>query len=239
MARIDIEKTGSVARVIMNDGKNLHNPEFLTEVLAAFDEVEKDETATALVWASSDVKNWSQGIDLQWMMAAAPNPERHQDVKDFMYLIDKLFARILLFPIPVIAELNGHAFGDGAIVSCACDFRTMRSDRGFFCFPEVDINIPFLPGMLAIVRKAIPEPTMNLWTLSGKRVSGEELVSAGVGILASEGMDKLKEDTMSFASTFSKSRGIFSEMKKRMNRHILEIMEKEDPTYIESLKLFV
>ena len=48
------------------------------------------------------------------------------------------------------------AFGGGAILACACDYRLMRSDRGFFCFPEVDVNIPFLPGMLASVQRAVP-----------------------------------------------------------------------------------
>jgi len=32
----------------------------------------------------------------------------------------------------------------------------MKADRGFFCFPEIDISIPHLPGMLAIVKKAMP-----------------------------------------------------------------------------------
>jgi enoyl-CoA hydratase/carnithine racemase len=72
-----------------------------------------------------------------------------QSIKDFMYRMNEVFKTCLTFPMPVIAAINGHAFGNGAILSCACDFRFMRSDKGFFCFPEVDINIPFLPGMLA------------------------------------------------------------------------------------------
>lgn len=79
-----------------------------------------------------------------------------QAIKDFMYGLNRIFKRILLYPMPVIAAINGHAFGDGAIMACASDLRYIRADKGFFCFPEVDISIPFLPGMQAIIKKAFP-----------------------------------------------------------------------------------
>ncbi len=32
----------------------------------------------------------------------------------------------------------------------------MREDRGYFCFPEVDIHIPFTPGMAALIQTKLP-----------------------------------------------------------------------------------
>ncbi len=46
-------------------------------------------------------------------------------------------------------------------------------------------------------------------------------------------------ESIAFAKTFQKKRGIFGEMKKRMHRHIIEIMEKEDGEFVEKLFLFV
>jgi len=50
-----------------------------------------------------------------------------------------------------IAALQGHTFAAGAMLALAHDQRVMRSDRGFFCFPEVDIGIPFTVGMNALI----------------------------------------------------------------------------------------
>ena len=155
MAIIEWKKDDTVAVMTMNNGENRHNPDFIRAILNAFDEIENDETISSVVITSSDEKNWSQGIDIVWMMDAMNNKDT-QAIKDFLYGLNRIFTRILYFPMPVIASMNGHAFGDGTIMACACDFRFMKANRGYFCFPEVDINIPFMPAMLAIIKKAIP-----------------------------------------------------------------------------------
>jgi hypothetical protein len=38
------------------------------------------------------------------------------------------------------------------MLALAHDFRVMRADRGYFCFPEADIRIPFTPGMAALIQ---------------------------------------------------------------------------------------
>jgi enoyl-CoA hydratase/carnithine racemase len=238
MARVEWKNEGGIACVSMCQGANKHNPEFANEMTQVLDEVIKDTSVNALVLSSTDPKNFSQGIDVEWISGCFQN-EKFDEIKTFMYTMNGIFKSLLLFPVPVIAAVNGHAFGNGAILSCACDFRFMRSDRGFFCFPEVDLGIPFLPGMLAFVTKAIPRPLFNEMYLSGRRLGGQELFEKQVAEKASEDGDKLMEDAMAFAATFTKKRGIFSEMKKRLHKSIVTVLDEEDPPVIESLKLFI
>ncbi len=237
MAIVFWEKEGSVARLVMDQAENRHNPEFLEEILTAFDEIEADSEIEAVVLTSSDQKNWSLGIDLEWMIPILGDSSRHGEVKQFLYRLDDLFKRLLIFPVPIIAAISGHAFGDGAIMACACDFRLMRSDRGFFCFPEVDISIPFMPGMWAIVKRAIPYSKLYEMTLCGKRVGGPELCAAGGIIQTVEGVEGVNEAAMEFAKTFHKKRGIFSEMKGRANMEAIRVIDEDDPEVIDSMRL--
>jgi enoyl-CoA hydratase/carnithine racemase len=238
MPIIEWNKKDGVAVLVMNNGENRHNPEFISALLNAFDEIERDETVTAVVITSSDQKNWSQGIDVQWIMGAFGKKDL-QSVRDFLYGLNKIFKRILLYPMPVIAAINGHTFGNGALLACACDFRFMKSDKGFFCFPEVDINIPFLPGMIALIRKTFPEYKIPGAVLTGKRMAAPELFHDKAITWACEDQDELMQEALAFAKTFNKKRPIFAELKKRLHKEIIETMDTQDPAYIEPLQIII
>jgi enoyl-CoA hydratase/carnithine racemase len=226
MPILEWKKDGTVAIITMTNGENRHNPDYTAAILAAFDEIEKDETLSSVIIASNDSKNWSQGIDLQWLLTVFNNKD-YQSIKDFMYGLNKIFKRILLYPMPVIAAINGHAFGDGAIMACTCDFRFMKSSKGYFCFPEIDINIPFLYYKV--------EESVYM----GKRYGARELEEHHVIVKACEDDDALLRESLAYARLFTKKRAIFGEMKRRYHKHIIEVMDKEDPEYIESLKLMM
>jgi enoyl-CoA hydratase/carnithine racemase len=238
MAVVEWKKDGTVAILIMNTPENRHNPLFTAGMLKVFDEIEADQEIKAIVLTSSDKKNWSLGIDLEWMTGAISRNET-QAIKDFVYQLNKLFIRILTIPVPVVAAMNGHTFGDGTVIACTCDFRFMRADRGFFCFPEVDINIPFLPGMLAIMKKAMPYYKLEDLVYSGKRAGGRELEEHHVIVKACESEEELMKEAVTFARTYTKGRAIFKEHKYRLHKAIIETIQKEDPAYIESLNLMV
>lgn len=236
MQNLAITYTGDVAILTMQSGENRHNPLFAKEMLSALETIKSNESCKAMVITSNDDKCFSLGIDTDWLMPAM-KAGRTEEIKQFMYDMDEVFKTLLLFPLPVIAAINGHAFGNGAILACACDFRFMRSDKGFFCFPEVDLSIPFLPGMIEFVKKAMPYHRFNEMKLSGRRVSGKELENDHVVEKAYETQEALMEGALNYAKSFDKKRGIFGEHKKRLHKHIIETIDKDNAALIDALSL--
>jgi enoyl-CoA hydratase/carnithine racemase len=232
------EKKATVAVLSMNNKENRMNLDYASAMIQALDEILEDKGVFSVVICSSDEKNWSQGIDLQWLMERKAADDLNA-IRSFLYRMNDLFKKLLLYPMPVIAAINGHAFGNGALLSCTCDFRFMRSDKGFFCFPEVDVSIPFLPGMIAFARKAIPEYKYQEMVYSGRRFTASELEEHHVIRKACRDQDELMKESMDLARTFEKKRGIFGELKKRMYKSVIQVLDKEDREFIEPLSIVV
>jgi len=238
MSIAEWKKDSTVAVITMTNGENRLNPTYTQTMTALLDDILNDAEVSSVVIISSDAKNWSQGIDLEWMMQRMGENDT-QAIKDFLYSLNDLFKKLLLYPMPVIAAINGHAAAGGAIIACACDFRFMRSDRGFFFFPEIDIGIPFLPGMIAFAKKAMPYYLFNEIMLTGKRCTALELAEHNVIIKACPTAEDTVAEAIAFAKTLNKKRGMFGESKYRLHKEIVEVFEKQDPVYIDAMNLMV
>ncbi|HEY2272517.1 MAG TPA: enoyl-CoA hydratase-related protein, partial [Jatrophihabitantaceae bacterium] len=136
----DLDRDGDVYLLDLGDTENRFHPDWLVEVQAHLTTIEGADGPRALVTTARG-KFFSNGLDLDWL-------SEHGD-RFFDYVIDvhALLARILAIPVPTVAAVQGHAFAGGGMLALAHDFRVMRADRGFFCLPEVNINIPFSRGM--------------------------------------------------------------------------------------------
>jgi enoyl-CoA hydratase/carnithine racemase len=167
-----LEITDEIAVLNLGDGENRFSPDWLNTVNGHLDRIESGE-AKALVTTGSG-KFYSNGLDLDWLAA-------HNDQGDwYIDQVQQLLARVLVAPVPTVAAINGHAFGAGSMLGIAHDFRVMRVDRGYFCFPEVDIHIPFSPGMAALIQaKLTPGAAVEAMT-TGRRYGGADAEAIGL-----------------------------------------------------------
>ena len=221
-----------VAVVSLNSGENRFNPSFLEAFMGALDEIEADTAATTLVVHSTHEKIFSNGIDLEWLVPVIQAQDTAA-AKAFFYQLNRIFKRLVTYPLVTVAAISGHAFAGGAILCCAFDFRFMRSDRGYFCLPEVDLGIPFLPGMNAVLRNAIPGPALLEMQLTGARLTADMCRQYNI-VRGTHPIDQLLDETLSFARQVNKKRSTVAELKARLNRSIVHAIDVEDVAYIES-----
>jgi enoyl-CoA hydratase/carnithine racemase len=168
-----LDRQDEVFTLDLGDTENRFHPDWIASVGAALDEVERAEGARALVTTATG-KFFSNGLDLDWLMA---NGDRYHE---YVVSVHDLFARVLSLPLITVAALQGHTFAAGAMLSLAHDFRVMRADRGFWCLPEADINIPFTPGMSALIQARLAPRIAHEAMTTARRYGGEDALAAGI-----------------------------------------------------------
>ena len=173
MSTLEIERRGDVAVLRMVDGENRFNRTSIDRWHEVLGELEATAGPLAVV-VTGDGKFFSNGLDLDWF---GEHPEQAGGVVDDVH---RLLGRLLVLPAYTVAAMNGHAFAGGAMLSCACDVRVMRDDRGYWCLPEVDLGMPFTDGMNALIPARVPPMTAHEAMVTGRRYSGADALAAGI-----------------------------------------------------------
>ncbi|WP_020669828.1 enoyl-CoA hydratase-related protein [Amycolatopsis nigrescens] len=167
----ELRRDGDVHVLNFGDDENRFSLDWLKAVHAALDQVVAEPAPLVTIGAG---KFYSNGLDLDWLLAHST------EAAEYVGRVHGLLARMLVLPVPTVAAVNGHAFGAGAMLAMAHDFRLMRADRGFFCFPEVDIHIPFTPGMAALVQAKLTPAAAVASMTTARRFGGPDAAAFGI-----------------------------------------------------------
>jgi Delta3-Delta2-enoyl-CoA isomerase len=169
---IELERVQQVWILRLRNGENRFNQDSVGDLNEALDRVEGSGLPTALV-TTGEGKFYSNGLDLEWLASAS-------DPGGFMDQVHRLLVRILTFPAVTVAAVNGHAFAAGAMLATAHDFMVMRSDRGYWCLPEVDLGLPLTPTMHALLGARLSHFTLHEAITTGKRYDAAAALTAQI-----------------------------------------------------------
>jgi enoyl-CoA hydratase/carnithine racemase len=216
-----LERHDDVFVLDLGDGENRFHPDWIAAVNGALDEVEKADGPRALVTAASG-KFFSNGLDLEWLGA---NADRHDE---YVGSVQELFARMLCLPLITVAALQGHTFAAGAMLSLAHDFRVMRADRGFWCLPEAEINIPFTPGMSALIGARLAPQVAHEAMTTARRYGGTDAAVAAIVDLA-VGEEEVRGSAMQIAGSHAGKAGdTLATIKARLYANVLHTLRRTD-----------
>lgn len=190
------------------DNENKLNLDVIHEYHKHIDTVAAYEGNTALVLICDHEKTFSTGIDLQWLMG-----DGIEHAGEFVEQLENLMLRVGLLDMPTIIGLNGNCYAGGAIFATAFDFKFMRSDRGRFCYPEVNINIPFTDVMSAIIQLNPNKQVLKEMALIGTAFTGEECLKHQI-VDHIFSQNELRPKVLEFAQTMAgKDRKTFGSIK--------------------------
>jgi enoyl-CoA hydratase/carnithine racemase len=101
----------------------------------------------------------------------------------------------------------------------------MRADRGYFCLPEADINIPFTPGMSALIQSKLTPAAATLTMVGAKRVGGEEAARYEIVDTAVAEDQVVAQAVELAAGQAAKLGGTLATIKRRMYGPVLITLE--------------
>lgn len=194
-----------------NGGDNRLTTKVIGEYFAALDIVEKYQGNTALVLTCEHEKTFCTGINLDWL-----TQQNDAGRQQFFVAFETLLCRLALLNAPIVACINGNAYAGGAILACAADYRLMRSDRGRFCFPEVNIKIPFSPATHDIAQLLPNKQALKDMMLMGTAYTGKQCAELQI-VDSIHPASQLQDQAIALATTLAtKDRNTFTIIRNLM-----------------------
>lgn len=217
---IDLSRDGDVFVLRMDAGENRFHPDFVRAWNEALDAVEAAPAPKALVTTGTG-KFYSNGLDLDWMLSDGV------DVDAYLHCVLAVLGRVLVFPAFTVAAANGHAFGAGAQLLVAHDHRVMRTGRGYFCMPEIDMKAHLHAGMTALLRARLPRQTVHEVIVTGTRYPAELALERGIVDVAVPEDEVLPAAVAAAAAQAGKAHPVMSRLKRGLYGGVLEALERK------------
>jgi enoyl-CoA hydratase/carnithine racemase len=112
----------------------------IDELMAALDRIETDPLVRAVILTGAGDRAFSAGADIH-EFSESVRRGRDAAVRDFVRRGQAMTARLEAFAKPVIAAVNGIAFGGGCEITEAVHL-AIASERATFAKPEIRLGMP-------------------------------------------------------------------------------------------------
>jgi enoyl-CoA hydratase/carnithine racemase len=163
----------------------------LMDIDKALDDAEQDKEIRVLILTGAGEKGFSAGFDVSDAVNAEKTGPKGQEV----------WTRIDRFPKPVIAAINGYAFGGGCELAMASTFRVMQENVKIGL---TELNLGIIPGWGGTQRmpRLLGKSKALDLILFSKRLSAQEALEIGLVDRVSKA-GELMNDVMGMAETLA------------------------------------
>jgi enoyl-CoA hydratase len=171
-----MEREANVVHLVIDGDSplNILSRQTLVELRQVLMRLTEEADAAALILTGSGSRAFSAGANLREISELTP-----ATALEFSHLGQSVTSLLADFPAPVIAALNGLAYGGGLELAIACDFR-IASSEARFAYPSSKLGI--LPGFGGTQRCPMligPSRSKELMFL-GRVIDAEEALHWGL-----------------------------------------------------------
>ncbi len=175
---LKLQKKDDVVTIFLNrpEVHNAMNEELMKELTSCFKKIGHDKNIRTIV-LTGEGKSFCAGADLNWMKSMVDYSKK-ENIKDSELLLD-LYDTIYNCSKPVIAKVNGHAFGGGLGLFAVCDIAIAVNDCKF-AFSETKLGI--IPSVIStfIARRINGLAHMRRLFITGERFKSEYAEKIGL-----------------------------------------------------------
>ncbi|WP_433624915.1 enoyl-CoA hydratase/isomerase family protein [Halomicrococcus sp. NG-SE-24] len=171
--RLDVEDGVATLTVDRPDRLNAMNVETLTSLKEALAEAEAAD-AHALVLTGAGEDAFVAGADIGYMQDLST-----AEAQAYAELGHEVADAIETFPAPVIAAINGYAFGGGCELALACDLRVASEDA---VLGQTEIDLGIVPGWGGTQRlsRLVGDELARRLVFFGERVDAQDAHEMGL-----------------------------------------------------------
>lgn len=191
-------RRGEITEIIVNrpQAANSLNKEAWREIVDTFRGLDEDEAVRVVILRGQGEKAFIAGSDIGEMVKMQPHEAAYFDE-----VCHRAHRAILGLGKPVIAAINGVAFGGGCTLAAACDFR-ICSNKARLGLPEVNLGIMPGAGGLKIVTRLIGPAKTKQLVFTGAVIPADEALAIGLVDRVVEA-DRLMDEVRAFAATLA------------------------------------
>jgi methylglutaconyl-CoA hydratase len=177
MTTVLVSEISGVRTLRLNrpERRNALTPEMQAELIAAFEDAARSESARVLVLTGFG-DAFCAGLDLSALQAM--QKKSAMELADDAHRISHMFRTLYELPLPTIAAVNGHAIAGGTGLATLCDF-TLAVPGAKFGYTEVKIG--FVPALVsAYLTLQIGEKRARDLLLTGRLFTAQEAHGLGL-----------------------------------------------------------
>ncbi|MCH6264341.1 enoyl-CoA hydratase/isomerase family protein [Neobacillus citreus] len=169
---IEVKQTNGIYQITLNR-PNVLNAISLTlagEIIAALESIGKNGDCRVLILAGNG-RSFTVGAD-----TTEVGKMENSEYEHYMSQFSRMVSAVEQFPAPVIAMINGFAFGGGAELASVCDIR-FGSSQAKFRFPGASYGIVLSAATLSTI---VSLPKAKELLLASSIVDAEEAFRIGL-----------------------------------------------------------